>query len=810
MFKTNLQRVVVLCFFLLAGVKGVYATTLDETPTIQEILNNMTVEQKVGQIIQGEIQSLSPSELKRYEIGSILNGGGSYPNKSKRAEPIKWLELADAYYEASVILEDGTRIAPIWGTDAVHGHNNVFGATIFPHNIGLGAANDSELVERIGIATAREVKATGIPWVFAPTVAVAQDYRWGRTYESFGSDAVSVSALGAALVRGFESEGLATTAKHFLGDGGTLAGVDQGNFVGSKEQLLTPHLDAYAGVFEEDVPSVMASFNSWNGEKAHGSKALLHDLLRDEMGYEGLVVSDWNGIGQVAGCKNWRCAQAFNAGIDMIMVPNDWRKFRAAFLEDLASGVVSNERLDEAVGRVLNLKQRYGLINGERPSVMYSDSKGVVGLPEHQALAEEAVRKSLVLLKNHGQVLPMRANARIAVVGSGADSLAMQTGGWSLTWQGNENANEDFPQGITVLNRISSHVTKAGGSVTTDPEADDVDYAVVVFGETPYAEGAGDRQNLLFKKGDYPDLKMMRRYQAAGIPVVSVFLTGRPMWVNREINASDAFVVAWLPGSRGGALADVLLAEADGVNQYDFSGKLPFAWPKYDLNKLDKLLPVDEFIWPVGFGLTYASTESELSPGNLLEEALSEGQMSDAVIFRKNSVPPFALTVGDEGQWVQPVAGSFAQTSFGELQVKSIDVRVQEDARLAVWQGGGIRDSQLYWRTNEPVDLSDIADDGALTMVLNVQKSPKGEVKLRMDCEWPCRGEMDVTKLFKRLPESQWVRLSFPLACFDKAGADLSKINAPLVLIANRPMSLVLLDVAVVKEPDASSLVPCK
>lgn len=810
MFKSGWKKTSCLSLALLTGMASVQILGSTEEPDIQDLLAKMTLEQKVGQLIQGEIQALSPNEVKRYEIGSVLNGGGSYPSKNKRATPKQWLELANAYYDASVVLSDGTRIAPIWGTDAVHGHNNVYGATIFPHNIGLGAAGDVELVERIGVATALEVKATGIPWVFAPTVAVAQDYRWGRTYESFGSDATLVSKLGAALVRGFEKEGLATTAKHFLGDGGTLAGVDQGNLVGPKETLVTPHLDAYQGVLQENVPSIMASFNSWNGEKAHGSRALLDELLRQEVGYQGLVVSDWNGIGQVAGCKNWDCPQAFNAGIDMVMVPNDWRKFRELFLEDIAAGEVTLERLDQTVSRVLRLKQRYGLINGKRPSEMYSDSADALGASEHKKLAAEAARKSAVLLKNAKRVLPMRANARIAVVGSGADSIAMQTGGWSLTWQGNENNNSDFPGGVSILDRMVSRVSEAGGSVITDPDVDEVDYAVVVFGETPYAEGAGDRQNLVFKKGEYSELKMMRRYQKRGIPVISVFLSGRPMWVNREINASDAFVAAWLPGSQGGALVDLLLAEADGAAEFDFKGKLPFAWPKYDLNKLDKLLPVDDFVWPVGFGLTYQSAAAELSPGTLAEEALSQGQVSDVVIFRKNSVPPFALTLGDEGQWVQPVAGSYAETSFGELQVKSLDVRVQEDARLVRWQGAGIRDSQLYWRTNEPMDLSAMSEQGALSVVLNLQQAPKGNVKLRMDCEWPCRGEMDVTKLFKRLPESQWVRLSFPLACFDKAGADLSKINAPFVLIADRPMSVVLLDVAVVKDPDKSSLVPCK
>ncbi len=809
---TTWVRIFFSSLFFMGTTTFAAASTAEQTYTADELLAVMTLEQKVGQILQGEIQSLSASEMRRYGIGSVLNGGGSYPAKNKSAELDDWLALADKYHGAAVMLSNGAAIAPIWGTDAVHGHNNVSGATLFPHNIGLGAADDADLVEAIARATAVEVKATGIDWVFAPTVAVAQDYRWGRTYESFGHDSKRVSALGAAVVRGFEAEGIATTAKHFLGDGGTIAGIDQGNFIGTLDALRTPHLAAYDGVFALDVPSIMSSFNSWNGQKVHGDERLLKTLLRDELGYQGLIVSDWNGIGQVAGCTNSSCAQAFNAGLDMIMAPSDWRALRKSILDQISVGTIPLSRLDEAVKRVIEFKMRYGLINSALPSSRVDTAlRQRFGSEEHGDIARQAVRQSLVLLKNNDKTLPISGSSRIAVVGSGANNIAMQSGGWTLTWQGTENSNRDFPNASSIVDGFRERVASAGGTVVDDSSEKNVDVAVVVFGETPYAEGAGDLQNLVFKDGEHDDLELMRAYRELGVPVVAVFLTGRPLWVNREINASDAFVVAWLPGSEGGGVADVLVGSKKAEPIVDFTGTLPFPWPNLDLNKIDKRLPVDEYLWEAGYGLTLKATQET---ADLSEEYLSgnlKGQ--DVVVFRKNSVPPWTMFVGDEGQWVMPVSGAYARSSLEELVVKSLDVRVQEDARQITWSGNGARDSQFYWKTasDKGLDLNGLGKaGGALSVVMNMVKSPEGKVKLRMDCQWPCRGELDVTKLFKRLPETQWVRLSFPLACFEKAGTDLTKVNSPFVLVANDVMSLVVLDVAVVRNPDASSLVPCR
>lgn len=435
----------------------------------------------------------------------------------------------------------------------------------------------------------------------------------------------------------------------------------------------------------------------------------------------------------------------------------------------------------------------------------------MVGTAYHRELAREAVRKSLVLLKNETAVLPIKGAQRIAVLGSGADSLTMQTGGWSLTWQGDGNNNADFPNATTILAGFEALAPKQGATVVTDVSDADIDIAVVVFGEQPYAEGAGDIMHLDFGGSKHPDLALMQDLQRRGVPVVGVFLTGRPLWVNPEINASDAFVVAWLPGSEGAGVAEVLLQGSQDTPQFNFTGRLPFSWPAADANSLDKRLPVDQFLWNVGDGLSYG-TDAPL--GSLSEVSVSANSpTSDYVIYRRKALAPFGMFVGDEGEWVMPVPGASATSSLGELTVSSLDVRVQEDAKRITWSGAGIRDSQFYFKTNSDsgVDLRSLAaEEGALSVIINMVSSPKGKVAMRMDCGWPCRGELDVSKLFKRLPENQWVRLSFPLECFEEAGTDLSKVNGPMVMVTNRAMSLVLLDAAIVQNPDKDSMVPCK
>ena len=375
---------------------------------VADLLSEMSIEQKVAQMIQGEIAHVTPDDMKRFGLGSVLNGGGSFPDKNKYASLQDWVELADSYYLASVDTSEGNAGIPtIWGTDAVHGHNNVIGATIFPHNIALGAVGDAKLAAAIAEATAREVSATGIDWIFAPTVAVALDARWGRTYESYGSDPTMTGDFAGGIVEAMQSVGIVATAKHFIGDGGTARGIDQGNTRLDKDSLLSVHGQGYYSAIEAGVQTVMASFNSWNGDKIHGNHELLTHVLREEMGFEGFVISDWNGIGQVSGCNPDNCARAVNAGIDMVMAPEDWRTLHHNMLDQVRSGEILESRIDEAVTRILKVKFRSGLMERGLPSKRAAAFSDSIGSEAHRELARDAVRRSLVLLKNDNNLLPL-------------------------------------------------------------------------------------------------------------------------------------------------------------------------------------------------------------------------------------------------------------------------------------------------------------------------------------------------------------------------------------------------------------------
>ncbi|MFN3510977.1 MAG: glycoside hydrolase family 3 protein, partial [Tsuneonella troitsensis] len=451
-----------------------------EDTRIAELLSRMSLERKIAQLIQPQINSFTPADMERYRFGSYLNGGNGGPYGNEFAPAADWLKLADEMWTASTApLPGGEPVIPtMWGTDAVHGHTNVIGATIFPHNIGLGATRDADLLRRIGAATAAEIEATGIDWNFSPTVAVAQDDRWGRTYESYSEDPDIVAPLGAALVEGLQGRTGApdrlgdgrviATAKHFFADGGTAQGVDQGDVNGDIEALKALHGRPYPAAIAAGTETIMASFNSINGVKMHGNKPLLTDVLRGEMGFKGLVVGDWNGHGQIAGCKVDDCPQALNAGLDIYMVPDDWKALHANLLRQVTDGTISMARLDEAVGRVLRVKLRAGLLE---PGAPKPSARGVggrlamVGAPEHRAIAREAAAKSQVVLKNAG-VLPIAQGARVLVAGRAADSIAQAAGGWTLTWQGGVELDNKtyFPGATSIWAGIADAARNAGGS----------------------------------------------------------------------------------------------------------------------------------------------------------------------------------------------------------------------------------------------------------------------------------------------------------------------------------------------------------
>lgn len=582
---------------------------------IAAIVAGMTLEQKIGQMTQPDVRYISPDEVRQYYIGSVLNGGGAWPSMNKHATVDDWTALADRFARAALSTDMPAPIPLLWGTDAVHGHNNVSGATIFPHNIGLGAARDPALIERIGRATARQVRATGITWAFAPTLAVGQNRRWGRTYESWSSDPALVARYATAMVRGLQGRisgdgDVLATAKHYLGDGGTFNGVDQGENRDTREQLISQEAAGYYAALNAGVQTVMVSYSSWNDVstgadhgKMHGNRELITDVLKNRLGFDGLVVSDWNGIEQVPGCARDRCARAVNAGIDIIMVPEDWRAFIANTAADVREGRIPESRIDDAVTRILRVKMRSGLF--EHPASA-SAFTGRAAALDASALAREAVRKSVVLLKNENRVLPLARGRKVLVVGASADSLSNQTGGWSLTWQGTENTNADFATGSTLLGALRDQLGAANVTYSADGSGvnvTDFDTVVAVLGETPYAEFNGD---VRFPKpvqhsALYPaDLAVLNRVAGKGVPVVSVLYSGRPAYANDLINLSDAFVAAFLPGTEGAGLADVLTG-----GPHDFTGRLSFAWPGSACSTGEG--PGDIVQFARGYGLSYAN-----------------------------------------------------------------------------------------------------------------------------------------------------------------------------------------------------------
>ncbi len=585
---------------------------------IDALLARMTLAQKVGQLIQADIGSITPDDLRHLPLGSVLNGGNSSPRGDKLAAPSEWLALADRFYEASLAAPDSAGIPVLWGTDAVHGHNNIPGATIFPHNIALGAARDPELIRRIGEITALEVRVTGLDWAFSPTVAVARDARWGRTYESYSENAQLVREYAAAMVTGLQgvpgtsqfldAAHVLATPKHFLGDGDTHNGKDQGDSLASEQELREIDVAGYVGALSAGAQTVMASYSSWHGQKMHGNKALLTEVLKGRMGFDGLLVGDWNGHAQLPGCSAVSCAAAFNAGLDVLMAPDGWRELHANTVAQVRSGELPAARLDDAVRRVLRVKLRAGLDHEGRPSARrFAGRYALLGAPAHRAVARQAVRESLVLLKNRNHLLPLAPGAHVLVAGDSADSIARQSGGWTINWQGTE-PNQDFPHGESIYAGIAHAVKAAGGTASLSANGEFTsrpDVAIVVFGEHPYAEFEGDVATLEYSPGDKHDLQLLRRLRAQDVPVVAVFLSGRPLWVNAELNAADSFVAAWLPGPEGGGVADVLFKAADGTVPYDFRGRLPFSWPASPRPPSVDNGPGEVPLFAFGYGLRY-------------------------------------------------------------------------------------------------------------------------------------------------------------------------------------------------------------
>ncbi|WP_299599349.1 exo 1,3/1,4-beta-D-glucan glucohydrolase [uncultured Microbulbifer sp.] len=794
---------------------------------IADLLAQMTLEEKVGQMMQAEIKSITPAEVKQYHIGSILNGGGTFPNNDKFATPDDWRQLADAYFAASMDDSDGGVPIPIiWGSDAVHGHNNVIGATLFPHNIGLGAARDPELIRRIGQATAREVAVTGVDWTFAPTIAVVRDDRWGRTFESYSEDPEIVAAYAREMIKGIQGDKnseefldgrhLVSAAKHFVGDGGTTRGIDRGDTEVSEKELAEIHAAGYFTALESGVQSVMASFNSWNGKRLHGHKYLLTDVLKERLGFDGFVVGDWNGHRFVDGCTIDSCAQAVNAGLDMFMITAEWKALLENTIAQVKSGEIPMSRIDDAVSRILRVKIRAGLFERDRP---LAGKTGILGNAEHRAIAREAVRKSLVLLKNNDQLLPVDARKNILVAGNGADSISKQSGGWTISWQGTGNTAEDFPGATSIYTGIKQAVDAAGGKVvlSEDGELQDSvfngekpDVAIVVFGEDPYAEWHGDLASIEFQLGSKEDQELLQKLKAQNIPVVSVFLSGRPLWVNKELNLSDAFVAAWLPGSEGAGVADVLLTDTEGKKRYDFTGRLSFSWPELVhqtvINRDD---PNYAPLFSYGYGLDYTSSTQLANNLNEDGESYVDGKLEDAWLMVSRPQAPWKLFIDDSKQAPVWVSGNLASSADDNITVASIDRLSQEDARALTWKG--LRAGSVVLQTQKPQDMSRYLDEGAaLTMDIRVDQAPQAPVFAQIACEGNnCGGALPLQNALNALPQGDWSQVSIDLKCFAEAGVDFTKVSQGLSFHSEGKLAMAVADIKFVPGTAAQAQIHC-
>jgi beta-glucosidase len=721
---------------------------------IDRLLAEMTVEQKVGQMIQADISAIKPDDLAQYPLGSILAGGNSGPYGDERAGAAKWAQLVSAFRDASE--KAGARIPILFGVDAVHGHSNLPGATIFPHNVGLGATHDPEMIRRIGAATAAEIAASGIEWTFAPTLAAPQDLRWGRSYEGYSSDPAVIARYASAMTLGLQgrlikdkpldARHVAATAKHFLGDGGTTDGRDQGDARMGEAELVAKHAQGYPAAIDAGVLTVMASFSSWNGAKNHGNASLLTGVLKDRMGFAGVVVGDWNGHGQVPGCSVTDCPAAINAGLDLIMAPDSWKGLFNATVQAARDGRISKARIDDAVRRILRVKFKLGLMGDVR---IHRGDISQIGTAEHLALAREAASKSLVLLKNENNVLPIRRGARVLVTGPGADNMAMQAGGWTISWQGTDTKAADFPNGQTIGRAITDAVGTAGGKASISVDGDfetKPDVAVVVLGEKPYAEFEGDVPDLAFRPHQ-GEGELIARLKAQGVRVVIVFLSGRPLFTGKLINQADAFVAAWLPGTQGRGVADVLVADKNGKPRHDFTGRLPFAWPA------DGRSPMISPLFSLGYGLTYAHH----SPLGIVNEDphvdLSDLNQANSYMVRGEVPAPWHMNLG------------------GSITTRAVDLGAQEDARLFSWNDGG--DLSIV---GPPVNLVRQRDEGfALVLDWRIDHLPSGPLQISLG-----GAAIDIGDAIRSQPTGTAVKTWLPLRCFSDAGAYLNAVGDPV------------------------------
>jgi beta-glucosidase len=812
---------------------------------VNDILVQMTLEEKIGQMIQPDLRGVTPEEATQYKLGSILNGGGAWPNENKHSTAQDWAKEADKYWLAveEAFANRPFRIPFMWATDAVHGHNNAFGATVFPHNIGLGAARDPELIRRIGEVTAKEIVATGLDWTFAPTVATPRDLRWGRVYEGYSEDPEITYVYASEMVKGLQGDSenlksdhkVISNVKHWVGDGGTQSGIDRGVNAYSEDNLRNIHAVGYFSGLEAGAQVVMSSFNSWTDQanydhcievgevynhKIHGSRYLLNDVLKDKMGFDGIVVTDWHGHAEVSKCTGGDASYAITAGNDVLMIPvrEHWQKVYQQTLNDVQAGVIPMARIDDAVTRILRVKQRAGLWQKAMPSARsLAGNQQLLGAPEHREVARDAVRKSLTLLKNNDNILPLPSSTKVLLTGSAADDLQKQSGGWNLTWQGDENTLADFPGATTTRMALESVLGKE--NVLFDPELSSEfsagDTAIVVFGEDPYAEMMGDIkawQTLEFaslKRSYKKDVDKINRLHAAGVKVISLFFSGRPLYLNEEINKSEAFIAAWLPGSEGMGIVDVMIGDQQGQPNYDFKGTLSYSWPMKKRSATvhripphikNYVLPENELdpagehapLFSYGYGLNYSdpTRAQDLDLDAIPLDIDTDNVEGKAAVHNlelygiKSTIGDFQLKVADSEIWIGAEVSRNGPVEMMGLDTKPYNYQQQQDAVELTFKG---QFGAVYIQTGDGnVDDFNGYANGSINFQLLVKEQPTQPVMFAVQ-KWTNYDDptdvvmLDISSQIVDTKEG-WIDVSIPVQSLISLGVDLSYLDTPFML----------------------------
>ncbi|MET9480860.1 glycoside hydrolase family 3 N-terminal domain-containing protein [Streptomyces sp. NPDC006638] len=798
---------------------------------VRGILAHMTVEEKIGQMIQPDLVELTAEDVRTYRIGSALNGAGRWPGGDRRAGAGAWAETVGGFWEAAQeAYKDRPFTIPfMWASDAVHGHNNVHGATIFPHNIGLGAAHDADLIRRVGAVTAREIAATGIDWTFAPTVATPRDLRWGRCYEGYSEDPEIVHVYARAMVEGLQgdAEGLRTDSrviscvKHWVGDGGTFGGEDRGIARCSEDLLRNIHAMGFFSGIEAGSQSVMVSYSGWESEdrseeRAHGSAYLITDVLKDALGFDGIVVGDWDAHPYVDGCSQGDAGNVIKAGVDILMISSR-EKWQAVYRDALArvhSGDIPMSRIDDAVLRVLRVKMRAGLWDKPRPQDRsLAGRQEILGAPEHRALARESVRKSLVLLKHENAVLPLARTAKVLVTGSAADAITKQTGGFTVTWQGDDVTLDDFPGGATLAGAVAEVV--GDGRCTVDPLLDHADVSehdvvVVGIGEDTYAEMLGSIspwhtvEYAALKPSYARDLEILRELRAAGATVVTVLFSGRPLYVTEEINLSDAFVAAWLPGPAAQGITDLLFAPAEGEQPYDFQGRLSFSWPRGRRTTTSHRVPphIPDYqvppgeeepvgkhapLFPYGSGLTLRGPAPADGPGPYPLPLDEDDDAPPAELFTGDTLvvgpgdPAYLFEVSATANGPQPIPSDGRhETVF--VTTEPVATPGGRDGVSLTFKGTR---TFVYAQAHggRPADLRDlVARDGSLSFDVRVVEPPTDPFHLACHNDYPRQPALDISARLAALPAGEWTRISVPLSELADAGVDFAHVDVPFLV----------------------------